>query len=110
VSQMIWLVENAASERPATRFVASIAAVVMIAGTFLPWGTLTIEILGVRSPGLDFKGTQIGSDIGEIPWGGKDRRNQAKNGSGCSAVGVTVGTSRQPSHARDRSACPRPRN
>jgi hypothetical protein len=36
---------------------------------FTPWAHVSVSILGVSSPDLDFKGTQIGTDVGEIPWG-----------------------------------------
>ena len=58
-----------ASQVAFARPIAGLSAAVMVLGTFLPWGSLSIVILGVRSPGLDFKGTDIGSDIGSVPWG-----------------------------------------
>jgi hypothetical protein len=60
-------------ERRTTRRLARrsaiVGAVAMILLVFAPWGHLTVSILGVRSPGLGFNGTQISTGVAGIPWG-----------------------------------------
>lgn len=45
------------------------AAAVMVAGIWLPWARLSVSLFGADSPYLDVKGSQIGSDVGSLPWG-----------------------------------------
>lgn len=51
-----------------SRFVVP-SAIVAALLAFVPWGSVSVQILGAWSPGLTFKGTEIGSGIGGIEAG-----------------------------------------